>query len=178
MFHSGGSVCRCLLSDTSVNIIALMLLHSPNPPNGSYYATETHTMFYINSLYIWHHWSSGWTLQTVVTDADGSDKPISFCLVHPHFDLFPLGKVDIGSWGTFYNFIKTLVMVFLFISLSVSCSCTCGRSWKLQRSTEAPFSHRKPCSWNASSGVSPLICDFVTSHYITMSQVAEFKPRS
>ena len=35
---------------------------------------------------------------------------------------------------------------------------------------EAPLSHRKRCSWNASSVVSPIILGhYVTSHRVTMS---------
>ena len=48
------------------------------------------------------------------------------------------------------------------------------RSWNLKRSkstpTEAPFSHRKPCSWNASSEVPPLIpwlCDITLRHHVS-----------
>ena len=63
------------------------------------------------------------------------------------------------TWNTCRHvFLKEIYYALSFLSFPpvfYICSCICKWSWKLKKSTEAPLSHRKHCSWNASSVVSP-----------------------
>ena len=65
------------------------------------------------------------------------------------------------------------ILVFHFLQCFTG-SCGGKRSWKLKRSksapTGAPLSHRKHCSWNASSVLQPFIlwlCDITLLHRVT-----------
>lgn len=60
-----------------------------------------------------------------------------------------------------------------FLSVWSICPCAQRRSWKLKRSKSAPMgsplSHRKHCSWNTSSVVSPsILYDFMISNFIKL----------
>ena len=70
-----------------------------------------------------------------------------------------------GNLSSFSHLFSPFLQCFI-------CSCACKRSRKLERSmfalVEAPLSHRKHCSWNASSTVPPSIlwfCDITLHHH-------------
>lgn len=87
--------------DTSVKIIALLVLHFTNPPNGSYYVTGTHHVLNYSTFGFSGHQYEHCRLsqQMQVTVMSHHCSTISFCLLPPSFQsvLFIARNIDTGG---------------------------------------------------------------------------------